>query len=97
MSDYLDALLDQVNRFSDENPVDLEGWIDDVAQAFLFSRALADARTWLESATGPNADELRSELRREHEAVLRCLNMLGQRAFMLWGVRVRAVALPEKR
>lgn len=97
MSDYLDALLDQVNRFSERDGEDLTMWVDDVLQAFQLSRACADARTWLQTATGENAAELRSEVERSHESVLRCLNILGQRAFMLWGVRIQTMTLLRKK
>lgn len=97
MSDYLDALLEAVNRISDEKPADVGEWIDDVLAGFQLARAISDARTWLETAQGANSDELRSEMARSHEAVIRCLNILSQRAFMLWGVRIKTLGVPSKR
>lgn len=97
MSDYLDALLDQVNRLSEEKPDDLDAWFDDVVEGFMLARAVSDTRTWLDSATGANAGQIKGEMERMHEAVIRCLNGLGQRAFMLWGVRIKAMTVPTKR
>lgn len=95
MSDYLDALLAQVNRFSEQNPDDLDAWIDDVLQGFQLAQACAQCRTWLKNAQGANAEQLRGEFARAHEEVIRCLNMLGQRAFMLWGVRIPRMSLSK--
>jgi len=80
--------LDELNRFTEETPSELDEWFEEVHILFIVARGLGDVQGWLKDAKGPNAELMRSRVKKAHQDTLRELRNFAQKAYMLWGVNI---------